>query len=124
MATNDSRSVFSLRFKRPKNREALRFMAKESGETMNEIVETAVEHELALRGAALEIRLSEALVAIRRYGLTRDNARFIDAIAEGEVSGEDPFLNIVAMHALQPTTPKSSLESYDPLGIRAAFTNA
>jgi hypothetical protein len=62
MTTQDSRSVFSLRFKRPANREALRFMAQEYGETMNEIVESAVEHELALRGAALEIVSSNRLL--------------------------------------------------------------
>jgi hypothetical protein len=123
MTTQDSRSVFSLRFKRPANREALRFMAQEYGETMNEIVESAVEHELALRGAALEIRLTEALAAVREYGLLRDNDRFIKSIAEGEASGQDPFRHVVAGHASHPTSTKPSPQSRDSFGIRDAFAD-
>ncbi len=124
MTTHDSRSVFSLRFKRPENREALRFMAQECGETMNEIVETAVEHELALRGAALEVRLTEALAAVRKHGLVKDSERFIEAIAEGEASGQDPFRHVAAAHSLLPASPRSSSENRDQFGIRAAFTHA
>jgi hypothetical protein len=123
MTTQDSRSVFSLRFKRPANREALRFMAQEYGETMNEIVESAVEHELALRGAALEIRLTEALSAVQKYGRLRDNDRFVNSIAEGEASGQDPFRQVVARHTSHATSTKSLRQSRDPLGIRAAFAD-
>jgi hypothetical protein len=98
-------------------------MAQEYGQTMNEIVESAVEHELALSGAALEIRLTEALAAVRQYGLLRDNDRFINSIAEGEASGQDPFRHLVARHASHPTGAQSSPQSRDPFGIRAAFAD-
>jgi len=94
------RDVFPLRFKRQGTRAALKHLSEQTGVPMTEIAERAIEHEVALQGADLERRLSEALAVVRGYRPERDVDAYIQAAAAGEKSGLEPFRDIRATHHL------------------------
>jgi hypothetical protein len=115
--TDRARDVFPLRFKRAETRDALRHLAAETGQSMTDIAETAIEHELALQGADLEERLTAALDVVRKYAATgRDAQPYIEAAAAGERSGLEPFRHARGQ-AQERTAPRKS----DPFGVMAAF---
>lgn len=115
--TDRTRDVFPLRFKRAETRDALRHLAAETGQSMTDIAETAIEHELALQGADLEDRLTAALDVVRQYAATgRDAQAYIEAAAAGERSGLEPFRHTRGQTQVRATTRKS-----DPFGVIAAF---
>ena len=84
------RAVFPMRFRNPGTRAHLQHLAEQTGTTMTAIIESAVEHEIALRGADLERRLSEALAVVRDYQAERDFDDYLGDIAAGEGSDLDP----------------------------------
>lgn len=112
------RDVFPLRFKNGATRAALKNLAEQTGVSMTEIVERAIEHEIALQGSDLERRLTEALAVVRSYQPGRDAQAYIAAAAAGERSGLERDLRAArgAPHLGQGTEPVS-----DPFGVLAAF---
>jgi hypothetical protein len=88
MARPSTRDTFSLRFKNPRNREALRRMSEATGTPMTDLIEMAVEHEMVLLSADLERRLEEALAVVRSYKPERDLESYIAAAAAGEEDGD------------------------------------
>lgn len=118
MSTSPSRDTFPLRFKNPNTREALKHLAEQSGTSMTDIAERAVAHEVALQGADLERRLSEALAVVHAYTAGGDAGAYIDAVAAGERSGLDPMRDTRAAHAGAPPTGATTP---DPYGVLAAF---
>ena len=113
-----ARDTFPMRFKSPRLREAVKHLAERTGTTMTDVMERAVEHELALQGADLERRLSEALEVVRSYSAT-DAPRYIAAAAAGERSGLDPLRDARAVHALGGAGEGD--RAADPYGVLAAF---
>ena len=103
-----SRDVFPLRFKNPHTRGALKFVAEQTGRSMTDIAEQAIEHEVALLGSDLERRLEEALDVVRSYRPEVDLDSYIHAAAAGERSDLEPMREVGAAHD-------------DPFGVRAAF---
>jgi hypothetical protein len=114
-----ARDTFPMRFKSPRLREAVRHLAERTGTTMTDVMERAVEHELALQGADLERRLSEALEVVRSYSAADDASRYIAAAAAGERSGLDPMRDARAVHALGAGAAGG--RAADPYGVLAAF---
>jgi len=114
MAT--TRDTFPLRFKDPRTREALKHLAEQSGTSMTEIAERAIEHEVALQGADLARRLGEALDVVRSYVPADDASAYIVAAAAGERSGLDPMRDIRAAHDPAPVP-----DLPDAYGVLAAF---
>jgi hypothetical protein len=115
--TSRGRDVFPLRFKRAATRDALRHLAAETGQSMTDIAETAIEHELALQGADLEERLTAALDVVRQYVATGRDARpYIEAAAAGERLGLEPF-----RHARGQAQARTASRNSDPFGVMAAF---
>lgn len=112
-----SRDTFPLRFKKPRNREALRRMAELTGERMTDVAERAIEHEVILLAADLEERLEEALTVVRCYS-GHDLDAYLDAAA-GDGSDLGPGLRIVAAHA---SPPEPAQRSAAALGVLAAFS--
>ena len=94
-----SRDTFSLRFKNPRNREALRRMADLTGDSMTDIAERAIEHEVALLAVDVERRLEDALAVVREYRRERDLDAYIDDASDGEESDLGDGLYAVARHA-------------------------
>lgn len=82
-----TRDVFPLRFKNQRTRAALKHLSEQTGVPMTEIAERAVEHEIALQGAALDRRLADALRIVRDYQPGRDADVYIQAAAAGECTG-------------------------------------
>jgi hypothetical protein len=115
--------VFPLRFKNARTRDALKLIAEQSGRTMTDVAESAIEHEVALLGADLERRLSEALETVRSYRADADLDAYVEAVEAGERSGMDPARDARAAHDLnalqrpsaEPTAP------IDRFGVLAAF---
>ena len=120
MGTPPSRDVFPLRFKNRATREALRNLAQQTGVSMTDIAERAIEHEITLQGADLERRLAEALVLVRSYRPQHDAEAYITAVAAGESSGMDPFRDMRAAHDTQGDVRRPAALA-DPLGVLAAF---
>ncbi|MHB1067094.1 MAG: hypothetical protein ACYC2Z_06665 [Candidatus Nanopelagicales bacterium] len=116
MTTSPTRDTFSLRFKKPANRAALRRIADLTGMSMTDIAEQAIEHEVVLLAGDLEERLSEALEVIRRYRAERDFERYVRAAAEGERTGLDPMRRASRHGDAEEYTPVG-----DPFGVVAAF---
>jgi hypothetical protein len=112
------RDVFPLRFKNPSTRAALKHLADQTGTSMNEIAERAIEHEVALQGADLERRLQDALAVVRSYRPERDLAAYVETVAAGEQSG-------LALLSEAGVTQDDALSApdrrHDPLGVAAAF---
>lgn len=118
-----SRDVFPLRFKNPRTRGALRHLSEETGVPMTDIAERAIEHEVALQGADLERRLEEALDVVRSYRPETDLGAYLDAAAEGERGGIEPFDNVRAAHAESLESRRNLLRPrpVDHFGVLAAF---
>ena len=114
--------VFPLRFKNPATKEALRYVAEQNGMSMTELAEKAIEHEIALMGADLERRLTEALEQVRSYRPATDLDRYIEAVAAGEESGLDPDRQVRAAHGPAfAAAHGSGAEVDDRFGIGALF---
>lgn len=111
------RDVFPLRFKNHHTRLALKHLSEQTGVSMTDIAERAIEHELALQGADLERRLTEALTVVRGYQAGRDGHEYIEAAAAGERSGLDPFRDVGTIH----DRVAGSKRLADPFGVLAAF---
>lgn len=114
-----SRDTFPLRFKKPRNREALRRMAELTGERMTDVAERAIEHEVILLATDLEARLEEALEVVRSYSAEHDLDSYLDAAAAGEGNDLGPGLRALAVHASTTHPPQRSAAA---LGILAAFS--
>ena len=112
-----SRDVFPLRFKNPHTRAALKHLSEQTGVSMTDIAERAVEHELVLQGADLERRLSEALIVVRDYQPSRDGQAYVELAATGERGGLDPFRDVRAAHHIDSGSGREA----DPFGVLAAF---
>lgn len=78
-AAGMARDVFPLRFKNPHTRAALKLIAEQTGMSITDIAEKAIEHEVALLGA--------------------DLGGYLEAAAAGERSGLDPARDARAGHA-------------------------
>ncbi|UZJ24879.1 type II toxin-antitoxin system VapB family antitoxin [Rhodococcus antarcticus] len=96
MAT--SRDALPLRFKNPRTKEALRELSAQTGASMTDIAEKAVEHELALLGADLERRLVAALDVVQSYTPEVDLEAYLAEVAVGERSGLEPVRSVRARH--------------------------
>lgn len=107
MAT--SRDALPLRFKNPRTKEALREMSAQTGTSMTDLAERAIEHELTLLGADLERRLIAALDVVRSYTPEVDLEAYLAEVASGESSGLDPARSARAGHV------------DDRFGVLAAF---
>lgn len=93
------------------------------GTSMTEVAERAIEHEIALLGADMERRLTEALEVVRAYNREdqADVGEWIDAVAAGEESGLDPMRDVANTAGVAAcSTGETSLD--DPLGVLAAFS--
>ena len=120
MDTPSARDVFPLRFKNRATREALRNLARQTGVSMTDIAERAIEHEITLQGSDLERRLAEALLLVRSYRPQQDAEAYITAVAAGESSGMDPFRDVRAAHDTQGDDRRPAALA-DPFGVLAAF---
>lgn len=121
--TKQRESAFPMRFKRPQTKEALRRLAAAQGTSMTEVAERAIEHEVALLGADMERRLTEALAVVRTYNGTGqiDVDEWIEAVAAGEASGLDPMRDVSnTAGVVARSQGGGSLD--DPFGILAAFS--
>lgn len=113
------RDTFPLRFKEPRNREALKRMAELTGQPMTVIAERAIEHEVTMLAADLELRLADALEVVRGYTADRDLDSYLDAAAAGEGSDLGSGLRAVATHA---ALQQQRGQSAPALGVLAAFS--
>ncbi|GEP36137.1 hypothetical protein NSZ01_39050 [Nocardioides szechwanensis] len=115
-------STFPMRFKRPQTKEALKRLAAAQGTSMTEVAERAIEHEVALLGADMERRLTEALEVVRTYNQAGqgDVEDWIDAVAVGEESGLDPMRDVANTAGVAARTQDESTLD-DPFGVLAAF---
>jgi hypothetical protein len=120
MSSARARDVFPLRFKNGATRDALKHLAEQTGVSMTEIAERAIEHEIALQGSDLERRLTEAIEIVRSYRTDADAAAYIEAAAAGERSGLEPFRDLRAAHAPAAIGQLPASRS-DPFGVQAAF---
>lgn len=117
------RDTFSLRFKEPRNREALRHLAELTGQPMTVIAERAIEHEVTMLAADLELRLADALEVVRGYNAERDLDSYLDAAAAGEESDLGSGLRVIAAHAESAGTVVSQNRQGAPaLEVLAAFS--
>ncbi len=88
--TDFQRPAFTLRFRNEATHRTLRLTAHALGVSMNELAETAIEHELALLGADLEQKLTRTAELLRSYrgaGVEED----IEEFARAEVTVDDPL---------------------------------
>ena len=117
-----TRDALPLRFKNARTKAALRELSEQSGLSMTDIAEKAIEHELALLGADLEQRLSEALEAVRAYRPAVDLESYLQAAGEGERSGMEPLHSVRAEHdrSVYPQVHTPG-EEPDRFGVLAAF---
>lgn len=116
--------VFPLRFKNPRTRAALRLLSEQTGTSMTDLAETAIEHDIALLGADVERRLEEALTVVRSYRPSRDLDAYIAAAQEGERSGLEPLRDVRAEHdAHSVPAPLETLPqpATDRFGVLVAF---
>ncbi len=84
------RPAFTLRFRNEATHRTLRLTAHALGVSMNELAETAIEHELALRGADLERKLTRVAELLRAYR-DQDVEKDVAAFAHAEVTVDDPL---------------------------------
>lgn len=122
MTSPRSRDVFPLRFKNYTTRTALKHLSEQTGMSMTDIAERAIEHEVVLQGADVERRLEEALAIVRGYEPPRDAAAYIDAAAAGEGSGLEPFRGVRADHETTREEQSRLSVGSDPYGVLAAFS--
>lgn len=114
------RDTFPLRFKDARNREALKRMGELTGQPMTVIAEQAIEHEVTMLAADLELRLTDALDVVRSYAAERDLDEYLDAVATGEGSDLGPGLHSAAPHADAPR--RQAPQGAPALGVLAAFS--
>lgn len=114
------RDTFPLRFKDPRNREALKRLAELTGQPMTVVAERAIEHEVVLLSADLEERLADALELVRSYAPEQSLDRYLDAAAGDEGSDLGPGLRAVATHAHNPRQQRP--QGAPALGVIAAFS--
>ena len=114
-----SRDTFPLRFKDPRNKDALKRMAELTGQSMTVIAERAIEHEVVLLAADLELRLQDALEVVRNYSAERDLEAYLDAAADDGASDLGPGLQVVAAQVAEPADRRA--HSAPALGVLAAF---
>ena len=88
--TSRGRPAFTLRFRNEATHRALRLTAHALGISMNELAESAIEHELALLGADLEQKLTRAAELLRSWR-DEDVERDVAAFARAEVTVDDPL---------------------------------
>ena len=74
-------------------------MADLTGDSMTDIAERAIEHEVALLAVDVERRLEDALAVVREYRRDRDLDAYIDDASDGEESDLGDGLYAVARHA-------------------------
>jgi|GEM_PF-2770976 len=86
MAAEPRRDVFPLRFKNPRKRDALRRLAELTGQSMTDVAERAIEHEVVLLAADLETRRHTALDVVHGYQQADGLDGWLDAAAAGETS--------------------------------------
>ena len=132
MTADTRRDVFPLRFKNPQNRDALRRIAEMTGQSMTDVAEQAIEHEVVLLAADLEERLEAALDTVRRYRPEADSQAgqepgvdaWLDAAADGETSDLGPGLRVVGPgQSAQPGRPTIQVaHGVEALNVLAAFT--
>jgi len=120
VVSTPSRDVFPLRFKNRATRDALRNLAAQTGVSMTDIAERAIEHEVVLQGADLERRLAEALTVVRSYRPERDAQAYVAAVAAGERSSLEPFREVRAVRN-SPRRDRRTKSPGDPFGVLAAF---
>ncbi len=118
--------TFPLRLRNPRLRELLRQVAKRDHLSQNELIEQALEHELALRGAHLAEELAAAARSLAELSdemYARRLAEHDASFAEGE-SGPEPF-QARALHgpAYPPPSGGERVERNDPLGVLRAFAS-
>jgi hypothetical protein len=87
---DSNRPAFTLRFRNEATHRSLRLTARALGVSMNELAETAIEHELALLGADLEQKLARTVALLRSYRQA-DSEDDIAAFARAEVEADDPL---------------------------------
>lgn len=102
-STPSPRDTFPLRFKDARNREALKRMAELTGQSMTVVAERAIEHEVVLLSADLEVRLADALEAVRGYLPEQHLDRYLDAAADDEGADLGPGLRAIATDADGPS---------------------
>ena len=88
--TSPGRPAFTLRFRNEATHHALRLTAHALGVSMNELAESAIEHELALIGVDLEQKLTQAAELLRSWR-DGDVERSVEAFARAEVTVDDPL---------------------------------
>ena len=118
------RDVFPLRFKKARNREALRRLAELTGQSMPDVAERAVEHEIVLLSADLEERLAEALEVVRAYSPATDLEAYIDAAADDGGDDLGPGLRVLATHATPEEAQRRPPAGAPALGVLAAFARS
>jgi len=117
--------AFSLRLRNPQTRALLREVAEHEHISQNELIEQAIEHELAIRGARLAEDLAAAARRLSRMS-HRAYSRLLTESDEAFVAGEaqpEP-IRAYALHGRRAETPGSGEETGDdPLGVLAAFSS-
>lgn len=118
--TRSSPETFPVRCRDPRNREGLQRLAEMTGQTMDSIVESAIEHEVVLQSADLDGRLADALEVVRYYNREVHLDGYLQAAAS-----EDTDLGY-GLHAAAAGTPdaprpRASQQSAATLGVLAAF---
>ena len=83
--------MFSIRFKNEETHERLRRLAELTGQSMNDIVETAVEHELARQAAGLRVRLSRIVEKLGSWEQPSAMQR-AERFAAAETSAAEPVI--------------------------------
>lgn len=118
-----TRDAFPLRFKNPRGREALRRVAELTGQSMTDVAERAIEHEVVLLAVDLEHRLHDALEIVGQYSAAHDLAAYLDAASAGE--GDDLDLTVRAVAAHAAPQPPAAAQTDQPgsaaLDVLAAF---
>ena len=113
--------VFPLRLRDERLRALLREVALQEHISQNELIEQAIQHELALRGA----RLADDLAAASRRLAALSEPAYEDLVThsiEGFVTGEaqpEP-LQARALHG-PAYSAETAEDDRDPLGVLAAF---
>lgn len=118
---SDTRGVFPLRLRDERLRALLREVAAREHISQNELIEQAIRHELALRGA----RLADDLAAAARHLAELSGPAYdelvtasLDSFVAGEAEREP--LQAHALHG--PAYKEEAAEDVgDPLGVLAAF---
>ena len=98
-------------------------MAELTGQPMTDIAERAIEHEVTMLAADLELRLADALEVVRGYAEDRDLDSYLDAAAAGEDSDLGSGLRAAAAHegAAESTRPQRR-KGAPALDVLAAFS--